>query len=124
LTLRDDILQEQRELLLEGLKPLLEDDIQSFGSSPLEAFGISAEEIWVAVLNLATADEKVFVERILELVLQCIKHDTDNEYPHTRWFLSYMRGWIKTLKTAGEIKKTSDFNSYYGLRDFPIGLGD
>jgi len=124
LSLRDDILQEQRELLLEGLKPLLENDEEIMGDSPLAPIGISTDDIWSSILGLATAKEKVFVTRVLELVHHIIITDPIQEWPHTRWVLSYMRGWVKALKTAGEIEKTDDFNIYYGLHDFHIGLCD
>jgi len=112
----ESIIQERREYLLEGMKAILEHDVNEFGGSPLSDFGISADEIWASILGLATADDAAFVGGVLDIFIQTLLIDPKMETPHTRWFARYLTEWVDMLVKAKEIETAFDFPDYYGAK--------
>lgn len=125
MSIREEILQEQRERFLEALRILLENDVENVfgGDSPLGSFGISIDDIWDDIMQTATLAERDFVKSVLEITHHVVKLDPDNKFIHTLTFVSLVKKWAYALVNAKEIKGIEEFNEYYGIGDYYISLG-
>lgn len=124
MSIKNEILDKQRENWLAGLKTLLTNDVEKLGKSPLAGYGIDTEEIWASIIEAGTQTDEMFVKLILNFTEHCFSQDPKATFEHTRWVKGFLVKWVKDLKAAGEIENTDDFNNYYGLQDFHIRLGE